>query len=130
MTIDSLRLFRHCFFCKGRKELHRVEHPGYSTTFQYFHPECLEKVLKDPEIHVGYVDSAIQIHDQLVSDRQHEDELRQAQIRSINRAKQITGVIPVIEQVQETKLLQTIPEQQMIENNIRKKFERVFNGEN
>jgi len=71
--VDVFRLFRKCFLCKGTKNLCRVVPPGYHTTFDYYHQECLEKVIASPELFEKYIDSAIQITDQLREDKRRED---------------------------------------------------------
>jgi hypothetical protein len=47
------------------EDLKQIEHPGYNTTYHYYHNECLQKVLDYPENYVKYVDTAIQIQDQI-----------------------------------------------------------------
>lgn len=84
--VDFLRLFRKCFLCSCSKNLCRVVHPGYHTTFHYYHKECLEKVIASPECFPKHIDSAIQITDQLRDDIRREES---EQIRIQNLANKL-----------------------------------------
>lgn len=88
---DVGKLFRRCFLCRGRKHLSRVVHPGYSTTFDYYHGICLEKVMASPEEYPQNIDSAIQIMDQLHSDELKKQEARRNLQVQVQRLKNITG---------------------------------------
>jgi hypothetical protein len=87
--VDAFRIFRSCFYCKGRFSLLQVVNPGYNTTYDYYHQECLDHVLKNPEKEVKFLDMAIQITDQLVKDREHEETKRETERRQIQRATEL-----------------------------------------
>ena len=53
-----------------KKDLLQVVHPGYNTTYHYYHENCLKEVLRDPEKYEKYLDTAIQIQDQINDDQQ------------------------------------------------------------
>jgi hypothetical protein len=87
--MDALRVFRKCFYCKGRSHLLQTVHPGYNTTYDYYHKDCLEHVLENPEVLVKYLDTAIQISDQIESDRQKEQTKRNIEAQNIRRANEL-----------------------------------------
>jgi hypothetical protein len=63
-----LKILNKCFFCHSKQNLICIKHPGYDTTYHYYHNECLKKVLNEPENYPEYVDTAIQIQDQINQD--------------------------------------------------------------
>jgi hypothetical protein len=71
------KFFNRCFLCHHKHyygsyyenwSLKQVKHPGYYTTYHYYHNICLQKVLDSPEQYIKYVDTAIQIQDQIYRD--------------------------------------------------------------
>ena len=67
--------------------IENFEHPGYNTTYHYYHNTCLQQVLDFPEQHVKYVDTAIQIQDQINRDTlEAQEKIRRARIQ-IERAR-------------------------------------------
>lgn len=89
------KFFNRCFLCHkqnygGRyqiEDLKQIEHPGYNTTYHYYHNTCLQQVLDFPEQHVKYVDTAIQIQDQINRDTlEAQEKIRRARIQ-IERAR-------------------------------------------
>jgi len=72
--MDIFRIFRTCFFCKGRIKLSQVVSPGYYEEFHYYHPQCLQEVMQSPEKYPEFVDTAIQIIDQISREKIREEE--------------------------------------------------------
>jgi hypothetical protein len=100
MATDIFKIFKSCFYCHSKKDLLRVEHPGYDTTFNYYHKECLKEVLLDPEKHVGCLDTAISIQDQIIKDDEQLKKQQRYRQELINRAKELSIHVqpePVIE---------------------------------
>lgn len=98
--MDIFKIFRSCFYCKRRlgkvsanilpsEPLLCVEHPGYNTTYHYFHRSCLQRVLSEPENNVEFLDTAIQISDQEERDKQNEAGRIERYRRQIRRANEI-----------------------------------------
>ncbi len=79
--MDIFKIFRSCFYCKHRQNepLLFVVHPGYYTTYHYFHRSCLQKVLNEPENNVEFLDTAIQISEIVQRQRTSANEERQRQ---------------------------------------------------
>jgi hypothetical protein len=88
---DGWKLFRRCFLCKGRKNLLRVAHPAYDTTFSYYHEDCLVKVMASPEESPHAIDSAIQIMDQLHSNELKQQEARRRLQVQVQRLKRVVS---------------------------------------
>lgn len=60
--MDILRLFRKCFYCRGRDDLVlAVRHTAYDAILRYYHEKCLKEVLCNPRDHIQYVDLALDI---------------------------------------------------------------------
>jgi len=93
---DVFRVFKKCFFCKGRKNLKRVVHPGYEVTFTYYHQDCLEKVVANASSYPGFVDSAIQITDRIREDNELKSQNRQRLQQSIETLNSITNITNLI----------------------------------
>lgn len=89
--MDIFKIFRSCFYCKHRQNepLLFVVHPGYYTTYHYFHRSCLQKVLNEPENNVEFLDTAVQISDQEEINRRHEAAKIEKHISQILRANEI-----------------------------------------
>lgn len=106
--MDIFRLVRTCFLCNGRKNLLRVAHPGYSyTTYCYYHEECLQKVINNPEKYVKNLDSAIQIIDQIRKDEQEQLEHEHSQQLKIQifRENNFSRTNPTLSHENETENL-------------------------
>jgi len=88
--MDIFKIFRSCFCCKEKKELLVVAQPGYEGThYCYYHEECLQKVLKDPEKYVYCLDSAIQITDQIQKEENDRQDKLRTQLIKMNRLKNV-----------------------------------------
>lgn len=96
------KLFRRCFLCEGKENLSTVTQWGIysSNSYCHYHPECVRRVLNNPEEHPDLVDTAIYIMDKieeaLESDRQ-ERERRQLRLQGardiMNNVDRIMGSI-------------------------------------
>lgn len=72
LLLPRFKIFHRCFLCHHKdyqgsafEKLKQIEHPGYDTTYHYYHNNCVQKVLNSPEDFIKYVDTAIQIQDQI-----------------------------------------------------------------
>jgi len=87
MAFDFWKPLRRCFLCKGRKHLSRVVNGGYNTEFHYYHEECYQKVVRNPEQYQHAVDVAIHITDELEKTRRDELASQQQLTERIERLR-------------------------------------------
>jgi hypothetical protein len=122
---DYFRPFRRCFYCKGRRKLLRVVHPAYHTTYDYYHQECLDVVMQNPLSNFKFIDSAIQIMDQINKDRQDErskeEEFHRAAQRLLQNSKKKNETNELLDQ-----LNNVINEQPPNKDATKSKFEKIF----
>lgn len=139
--MDIFNFFRTCFLCKCKhnkqvdEPLLCVEHPGYASTYHYFHRTCLQTVLQNPEEHIKFLDEAIQISDQEArEERRHLGQLERYRSQ-IRRANEITQIQDSNEDVvkQQHITTQLIDEKEqnldIIQYEKKKKFKTIF-GDN
>lgn len=78
MSFDLFKKFRKCYFCKENKNLNRVEVFHYdSVEYYYYHEECYQRIIRNPEQHRQFINVAIIITDCLEKARLRELELAQ-----------------------------------------------------
>jgi hypothetical protein len=111
------------FFCKKRDRLLRVVHPGYHTSFDYYHEDCLKKVLDSPESYPKFVDSAIQITDQLRKDEENQKERERSLQLSINRLKILKETEKLEKIKQSIEVVREIKKEVCTETS---KFQKIF----
>lgn len=104
--MDLFKIFRHkCFHCRETENLLKVAHPGYHTTYTYYHQNCLDKVLKDPEGNQFYLDSAIQIMDQIRKDNEARQSKLRANLQKIQVVRNLSNtMVKTVEKVVEQKI--------------------------
>jgi hypothetical protein len=93
--MDIFKIFKHkCFSCNGTEYLSRVVHPGYHTTYTYYHQNCLDEILRNPEANQHCLDSAIQIMDQIKKDEDAKESKLRENFEKIQKVKKLSNVIP------------------------------------
>ena len=98
ILMDILRKFRKCRFCNDKKHLSVVTQCElYNTTYYYYHPECVRRVLANPEQYSSYVDTAIAITDhineQLESHRQNVERQNRGLERAWNTIRTLDNIM-------------------------------------
>ena len=91
----SIKWFGRCFLCKSRKNLSIVTQYGYTNYHYHYHPDCLIKVLNNPEAYLKSIDIAIaimdRINEQINSDREKTQRRRQGLERAQNTLRIISN---------------------------------------
>ena len=144
MAFDFLKPLRRCFLCKGKKQLLRVEEVGYNTRFWYYHEDCYQTVLRNPEQFSKVLDIAIEITDQLSKISQNEIHNQHVLEERIQKLRNVTisgnvGIsytpmgtmtrdrLPILVSEPVTKLLEK--QKNEVQKDKSNKFKKIFKKE-
>ena len=75
-----------CFLCTGKDNLSIVSQYGYETLHYHYHPECVRRVLANPDQYPRFVDTAIAIMDRINEKLESETRSAEHRRRGLERA--------------------------------------------
>jgi hypothetical protein len=103
---DIFRIFKSCFVCDSQDNLSRINFAG---KYIYYHKDCLQRVLDDPQNNLKKIKKALMVYDQLISDAH---QLQCEQFVSLQGIKD----------VQQEAIEEVLKSEELV------KFKQIFNG--